>query len=118
MAKKKVKEVKKKSGWKEWPYWLKGGVIITIIGLILFFVGILFIYLDLFFNPCHGDVCASGFLTSIGILFFSVFAWPMMLAQNQDILIWTLIISILQLFIIGAIIGFIYGKIKSRGGIK
>jgi len=91
-------------GWSDWPYWLKGGIIGELIGILLtffYFLGsidwpeILFLIpIDkiLFSKRCVES--PSAFCDVIGIISFSISA---------------LIVSL----IIGLIVGFIYGKTKN-----
>lgn len=73
-------------GWKDWPYWLKGGIIGGGIGFVL-------------------SLLSSFSIIIRGLVFGG---WP-------DIeLIWFDLLLILSTFIVGAVIGWIYGKIKSK----
>lgn len=94
-------------GWKDWSYWLKGGIIGLIISTIVIVIALLqlinyaiikwplLILINLFANQyvaisqCSGDSCI-GFLFFVPLLVF------------------------IEFFVIGAIIGWIYGKIKQR----
>lgn len=81
-------------GWKNWPYWLKGGIIGLIIGL----VGVLLkIVLSLIFID---DTGRPGF--------FSI----------SSTFITSQLLNCLGLLIIGLIIGWIYGKFKLKRGVK
>ncbi len=77
-------------GWKDWPYWIKGGIIGILLSLAYFLI-ILIIYL--IYNWPEGDYV--GFI--IYILFGTIIS--------------TIGVAV-ALFIIGAIIGLIVGKIK------
>ena len=86
-------------GWRTWSYWLKGGLIGLILGIIIslneLFIGLggMFLY-----NLSLGSLFdAIAVLTSEGIGFIIMFI--------GIILVYT---------IYGAIIGVIYGKIKNR----
>lgn len=101
-------------GWKNWPYWLKGGLIgdlIVIIGGLLTLLlsnifppfGLLWLpfliilVLPVFFlcaGDPHFDLCSVGYLTGFWYLF--------------------VLLVLVECFIIGAIIGLIVGKIKSK----
>ena len=89
--------------WKDLSYWLKGGILSAIIFVIFF---LLAIYIDSKYGGHPGLVIfplipiLSGLFTLnvSGIKFF-IIAIP---------------ISLIFWFIVGAIIGWIYGKIKNR----
>src|SRR3989344_4254200 len=97
--------------WKNWSYWVKGGIIFTIIIFIFQIIGAFavlsgtknlifapFIFVQGFLNYPFGIPIANFLETlSFGI-------YPL-----------TLLLNLVYLFIIGAIIGLIYGKIKNRG---
>ncbi|MBS3085684.1 hypothetical protein J4225_03285 [Candidatus Pacearchaeota archaeon] len=78
-------------GWKDWPYWLKGGVIFEILLIIGLFL-IAFI---------KGEGLAILFLL---IFFGGENPWEM----------FTFLGFLILYFILGAIIGWIYGKIRNR----
>jgi len=86
-------------GWKDWPYWLKGGIIGTVLAtLIILIVG--FIALSICYENCPPFIKNSLFIFILPSYFL-----PGVIA-DVAIIIWN--------FLIGALIGFIYGKIKSR----
>ena len=78
-------------GWKDWPYWLKGGEIFEILLIIGLFL-IAFI---------KGEGLAILFLL---IFFGGENPWEM----------FTFLGFLILYFILGAIIGWIYGKIRNR----
>ena len=107
-----VKRVK--MGWKNWSYWFKGGVIGIIFHIVNLLIGLLLVliipdYIPLRYfeyivlwpglvpgkfygrQPCYGEDC----LTATGL--FGSF-----------------IIAMIGYFLIGIIIGWIYGKIKNK----
>ena len=125
-------------GWKDWPYWLKGGIIFVcysiLISLILILVNYLFISNYSFsFNYLGQSLIFPGpsisFLLSlilgsiyIGVLWFLQFILPIYGEQHtpQIIFIFTPIISA---FVIGSCLGAIYGfvdkvSIGKSGSIK
>jgi hypothetical protein len=93
-------------GWKEWPYWLKGGIILG---------GISLLY-SILFNV----VIQLGF--TLPLFFFM--EWPIRLASlifgwGDLVMGWrgyfaSLIFMPVLYFILGAIIGLIIGKIKAK----
>lgn len=106
-------------GWKNWPYWLRGGIIGGVIGIIWF----VFHFMGMNFGPGEGGYLnwvyytfgvISGLLGSI--LGFFIFPIALLFGEYFSDATATpfLIISVIYLFLIGALIGFIIGKIKSR----
>lgn len=93
--------------WKNWPYWLKGGLITILIYLLLtiFLIIIFFI-----------------FKSQISLIFFQIISLPTTLVNNlfgiysghNGIINKIFFTSIIIYFIIGFIIGLIYGKIKKK----
>jgi len=92
-------------GWKNWHYWLKGGVKAIIIGLIL---NILFI-VPLFFLV-QGSV--AEVISFIGRYILPL--WSSIMGITLLLAIKNLIIALIGYFIIGALIGGIYGKLRSK----
>jgi len=91
-------------GWKDWSYWLKGGIIGLVISLL--------ITLSTMFMPvyCIGlSQDGTGCVSPTGID-----AWKYNFNSLFDDTFGIIILFIVSLFIIGAIIGWIYGKIKQR----
>ena len=121
--------------WKEWPGWLKGGVIFSLIIIILIILcGLIVIPLIHYFNIPNYDYYpkCSGFTEGMRPhqSFMACFAIPIGIASlpvglllmrlpqitnDSFYLLIYFIISIIFWFLIGALIGFIIGKIKSRG---
>jgi K+-sensing histidine kinase KdpD len=95
-------------GWSEWPAWVKGGVIAVVIELILF---ILLLLLE-----------SLRIDTSLWIVAFPVsfILWGFVFGDNMTPFWFYLSypLSVILWFIIGAIIGFIIGKIKSRNEVR
>ena len=85
--------------WKKLPYWVKGGLI-----------GVVAISSSLILNKLFPDfanpisLVVSLFLFPLGLLFFGAFYLPQ----------WIIIVEYIYFFLLGAIIGKIYEKIKSR----
>jgi len=100
-------------GWKEWPYWLKGGIMGLIVYLIIF--GLFFIVS----LNCRKGFC--GYISINTVLYF--FVSIIFLILNIDIIpylsnplaILFILVNLTAVFVIGSLIGFIIGKIKSRG---
>ena len=92
-------------GWKNWPSWLKGGIKAIIIGLIL---NILFI-VPLFFLV-QGSV--AEVISFIGRYILPL--WSPIMGLTLLLALKNLIIALIGYFVIGAFIGWIYGKVKSR----
>ena len=64
-------------GWKNWPSWLNGGIILTLISTIYIII------IEIFGQSSHGGIMGP-----------------------------LVIIYIIPIFLIGAFIGWLYGKIK------
>ena len=112
-------------GWKEWPYWLKGGIIVTIFGLIM--IGLLF------FQSSDNEYSLMNKLLKpvqivgepISDFFFFIFCdtsgdcmeGPCTVCNGVggEISEVLTVLSILAIyFLIGALIGFILYKVKSK----
>ena len=102
-------------GWKNWPSWLKGGMVLSIIYLILFLISFL---LELMMQP-------DGFLPLWFLLFPSLLLPfirdclffnpnPSPNCNTTFISIILVILNIVFYFLIGTLVG----KIKSRGEAK
>ena len=82
-------------GWKDWPSWVKGGVI----GIFL-----ILLYLLIFI--------ISSDLLQLGERAFA-FALPLFLVSGTNDFL-GLIFTLIAYFVLGAIIGWIVGKIRNR----
>jgi hypothetical protein len=106
---------------KNWPYWLKGGVITATIGFFLVVIH-LTIHSSVFFN--HTEYPILLFFSYPGILLAlalsSNFGCPLFWSDNNHFYCYPLenisavIFSVVVYFILGMIIGWIVGKIKNR----
>lgn len=104
--------------WKNWPYWLKGGVI----GLIILFISFLYVEADpgKFFRSLN-LVDIDKFLWPIPVLFFISYS-ILIVFLNMGICLkyWSIlcilpiVLNFVIFFIFGAIAGLIYGKIKKQ----
>ncbi len=94
-------------GWKDLDSWLKGGII----GIIVYILATLVFWII-------GLIIGAGAFFAIPSLpSLFVFNFEASAGQSSN-LFWVIIISILVYFLIGALIGWIVGKIKSRMGKK
>jgi hypothetical protein len=120
-----VKKEKNKRGWKAWPYWLKGGVIGLIIPILSYFLfTLLYIIMILFVSIGFQSSLINSIFVFIGSL-LSYGGNPMAIyllfntpgSNLEGGLLYAVLLPLSCLFygLIGAIIGWIYGKIKSRG---
>jgi hypothetical protein len=95
-------------GWKNWPYWLKGG-------LISIFVFLVSSIPSLFSFQIDALSIVALLLGILGTLLWVVFAnyFP---KESFPLFIETIvfIVSVLSSFLVGSLIGWIYGKIKSK----
>lgn len=102
---------------KKLPYWLKGGIITSVIFIIIPIIIILGVFLIDAIFPVPEEFGWYGFIglwfiTFPGYLFFG-FDGLFRIDGFREI-ITTFILSLIIYFIIGSIIGWIYGKIKNR----
>jgi len=111
-------------GWSDWPYWLKGGIIgvtYAVILTIYFFyspfrlssipiIGFLFTIISYIFNFPFILILGLSFYGFSFLVLFGVSG----LAPDIYFHLEIMITSSILYFIIGSIIGLIYGKIKSR----
>ena len=97
-------------GFKELSAWLKGGVI----GIIIFFVLVIPLLICAF--SCSSEGCIGCLIFSLPLIFGSIFSWFDIINIENDILgyIVIAIINIPLYFLIGALIGWIVGKIRNR----
>jgi hypothetical protein len=112
--------------WKNWPYWLKGGVI----GL---FYGILSATISYILFKPHNSASVEGSVILIILNIFST--WPLLVGLLPYIMFWYIgalthnsvlmaiaffisnyrnIFGVIGLTLIGAFIGWIVGKIKEK----
>ncbi len=104
-------------GWKNWPYWVKGGLIFTILVLLVTFI------IGLIAVISYSNILFSGkdiFL----IYFIIIYLFPSYSLLNvlkhspgsflEGDIITAIISSSIIWFLIGALIGFIIGKIKQK----
>ncbi len=110
-------------GWKEWPSWLKGGVV----SLVVVFISYTLIYLSDSLIQTRASqhlleltIGASIWFPGILLAFFMIILGMGSLVEEPNILVKTvgvifiLIFNFLFFFIIGAIIGWIIGKIIGK----
>lgn len=96
-------------GWKNRPYWLRGGIYLAIVFTIYLIIErILYYSLELVWKDpyCAGGVICTILYFSVGILHL----FPVNLRSH----VITIIIGYIFFLVVGAIIGLIVGKIKSR----
>ena len=94
-------------GWKDWPVWLKGGVIGVIIELIIF----IFVYTFNYFVYNH---LFNYFSKETSILIGNLIIFPLYIMLGLQPNWISYIVCFMIYFLIGAIIGFIVGKIRNR----
>lgn len=92
--------------WKNWPYWFKGGITVVSV-YILFIILILAIYKP-FFDSCGHMGCNSDW-----IIILSGFP-TIFIPLQYHFMLGVSVLAFFQYFLIGALIGYIYGKIKSK----
>lgn len=108
-------------GWKNWPYWLKGGIVTT---LIIFFI-------DLFTRPLfpyfrESFLILTFILWGLNIIIHypSILILETFLEENKILFepkeLFTLVkvyvipLSLLIWFIIGSVIGWLFEKLKKK----
>ncbi len=113
-------------GLKNWPYWLKGGIlsliILSIIAILTFRIPSLYTYF--YVSEFHGDYFTNppGFYYIFLLSLVYIFIKGYFTFANHPIPLLTLfliiILTAVYYFGIGAFIGWIYGKIKSKQELK
>ncbi|MEK6893316.1 MAG: hypothetical protein AABX07_03875 [Nanoarchaeota archaeon] len=90
-------------GWKAWSYWLKGGIICLVIFVIIFTITLnLSAFIQDGFNL---TLFLPAYITLVALYGYS--------GPDPSLSIQYLLV-VIEGFIIGIILGGIYGKIKSR----
>ena len=104
----KIKRIRKIK-WKNYPYWLKGGIKLGIfsilIQIIIFFFGLTNCYVG------SSDFCKS--LDQISYFLSLEFILSYLLSASTGVLLYFILIFIIY-FIIGTIISLIYRKMRNR----
>ncbi len=97
-------------GWKTWPYWLKGGIIPSLVYLLIACIFFILGEMELLNKATELILTRLFMIMSIPTItsFYAIF--PDYSASFFNITT----ITATGYFIIGAIIGWIYGKIKNR----
>ena len=89
-------------GLKDWPCWLKGGIILVSINLIMLILDFLIFY-------GRGKACDVVCpFSAVAFFITDILYW----GGNSGTAVW--IFSSVVLFILGAIIGWIVGKVGNR----
>ncbi|PIN93038.1 hypothetical protein COU54_04780 [Candidatus Pacearchaeota archaeon CG10_big_fil_rev_8_21_14_0_10_31_24] len=86
-------------GWKDWSYWLKGGII-----------GIVF---TIFYCLLRLFVVENGFLTYLDIVYAPIIILLIKIYGFKEAIIDYPVVVVYGL-VVGALIGWIYGKIKNK----
>jgi len=95
--------------WKNWPYWVKGGVI----GVLLYgFATIILIPFGA--PPFQGIMSFPYWIIPTMITLWATYPFGGLVAEFNQTGIFIFIGAIIVYFLIGAIAGLIYGKIKNR----
>ena len=99
-------------GWKNWSYWLKGGII----GLVIFLIiTVLFQLLTSSISVVPTRSNLFVYFLMPGIISALMWCGDCQAKGGEPIMIsMMVVISIITYFLIGAIIGYIYGKIKNK----
>lgn len=107
-------------GWKEWPSWLKGGMVLVIIYIILILLSVFTLYYD--FTTWTSEVMFWTYVAIVSPTEFLSLILPIKFplgigflgGPSDSEMITSLIVLAIFYFFIGSIIGWIYGKIKNR----
>ncbi len=91
----------KKSWWSNLPYWLKSGIIVGLIGVI-FFISLVLI-------SEKGSLRCMPYSPSDYFLECNIFMWIL-----QPMAFGAIIVYFIAGFVIGSIIGLIYGRFKKK----
>ncbi len=86
-------------GWSDWPYWLKGGVILSALGGILIISYFFYLLTKISFFVIPGLIPVLTFYVVYDLIPNWVIAW---------------ILTPIIYFLLGALIGWLYGKYKER----
>lgn len=105
-------------GWKNLPYWLRGGIVGSSLNILLF---VLILVIAKIFGD-YALILAFTIVPFVSPFFFGVsplFFLDLSLPYNLNIPFFVyqflnILIPLIVYFVIGAIIGWIYGKIKVR----
>ena len=96
-------------GWKNWPYWLRGGIIFSIIYLIIFII--------LKLIPCDSTGYLGGSCLGLGILTLVLLSPASgilnLLNLDNSNLISVFLLALICYFIIGALIVSVINKFKN-----
>lgn len=88
--------------WKNLPSWVKGGIFLLILNLVLILI---------FFLITGGRATSNG---NIELLYWPSFLITDLLYWGSNSVLAVTLFSSVFFFLVGAIIGFIVGKVKSR----
>jgi hypothetical protein len=112
-------------GWKDWPYWLRDGIISVIfLGALVILSFYIPFLKSFFYGEWHGDYITNGGGEIIGVMLLlmyllvsSIFLGSIgLMANNMPLfgVIISIILSVIYYFAIGAFISWIYVKIKGE----
>ena len=106
-------------GWRNLPDWIKGGIIALVIWLGFLLIGFLLLFFDSSIALTIGDFLILISILPVSLL-SNIFSLSFMTtgldALNRPNYLGWVVIFIIY-FVIGALIGFIYSKIKRKGNI-
>jgi VIT1/CCC1 family predicted Fe2+/Mn2+ transporter len=100
--------------WKDWPYWLKGGIVATLIPILVFVVNLV---IDVLVPP-KGETFLFFFLivATPALPIFNAF-FKSSIPYNITYIIFVVAILVMY-FIVGSVIGWIVGKRKTKSRIR
>jgi len=93
--------------WKNWPAWLKGGIIGVIVSVILYYIPIMgYSLIAILFEQIHSIITLPWQIIE------AIFSWQVLISNSHQYLFWGALI--INGFLIGLLIGWIIGKIKQE----
>ncbi len=95
-------------GWKNWSYWVRGGVIVLSIQILLILISFIGHIMGLF-----SFFIVISIFAGIGSIILNSLGLGVNSSVTLNIVV-NLLVTLIVVFIFGAIIGWIYGKIKNR----
>ena len=98
--------------WKKWPYWLRGGVILFILGIILNIIG----WIAELKNVSPVTKGLGYAVVNLPVLFIVTLVSRILkpLGLPLGLFFSNIMVLLIIYFLIGALIGWIIGKIKSK----
>jgi len=98
--------------WKDWPYWLKGGLIGIVVGILWLFMGM---FIGNSFKVCISiNQSVPPPACNLLIIFYIPAVFLGILGLSDQGIVTGIILTAVIYFVLGSIIGLIVSKIKSK----